>query len=229
MSGARYKDHQKEIILHINAIGGSVPAHRRASKHLYSFREKSFDEQFAIWDYVWCHTESFWIRAHAFFFLEQHVKDDNKLRQMWPVIVQWQDHVDDWALCDALAKIYTKILVVAPVKVYAQLKKWNSDNNLWKRRQSVVSLLYYSRTKKDYLPFHKIEKLVTALLKDKEYYVQKGVGWCLREMYTVYPDDTLDLVTKHIKSISSIAFTIAIEKMSVSGKNRLKATRKAGR
>ncbi|MEJ0081710.1 MAG: DNA alkylation repair protein [Puia sp.] len=50
---------------------------------------------------------------------------------MWPVIVKWQDQVDDWPLCDALAKIYTKTLVVAPVKVYAQLKKWNKDPDLW--------------------------------------------------------------------------------------------------
>jgi len=29
-------------------------------------------------------------------------------------IAGWQDQVGDWSLCDALAKIYTKILVAAP-------------------------------------------------------------------------------------------------------------------
>ena len=74
------------------------------------------------------------------------------LQVMWPVIVKRQDQVDDWPLCDALAKIYTKVLVVAPAKAYAQLKKWNKNPDLWKRRQSVVSLLYYSCTKKDSPP-----------------------------------------------------------------------------
>jgi 3-methyladenine DNA glycosylase AlkD len=115
---------------------------------------------------------------------------------------------------------------LAPAKAYAQLKKWNKDQDLWKRRQSVVSLLYYSLTKKVHLPFSKIEKLVTPLLTDKEYCVQKGVGWTLREMYTVYPEETFPYFVKHIKSISSIAFTIAIEKTSAQLKAQLKTLRK---
>jgi 3-methyladenine DNA glycosylase AlkD len=215
-----------EVIRQINTITGNIPAHRTASKQFYFFSGKSFEQQLAIWDQLWHHTGNFWIQVHAYFFLERNIKKTDALQQMWPVVVKWQDNVDDWALCDALAKIYTKILVVAPGKVYAQLKKWNKSANLWKRRQSVVSLLYYSRTKKNYLPFDKIERLITPLLKDKEYYVQKGVGWALRELYNVYPKDTLPYMMRHIKSISSIAFTIAIEKMGNAGKDKLKALRK---
>ncbi len=76
----------------------------------------------------------------------------------------------------SLSKIYTKMLELAPEKVYRVLKAWNKDKDLWKRRQSVVTLLYYSRTKKVYLAFDAIEPLITGLLSDKEYYVQKG-GW----------------------------------------------------
>src|SRR5262249_8699070 len=131
-----------------------------------------------------------------------------------------------WPLCDALAKIYTKVLVVLPDEVYAQLTKWNADKNLWKRRQSVVSLLYYSRTKKRHLSFEKIIKLITPLLTDREYYVQKGVGWALRELHTVYPERALSYLKKNVRSISSIAFTIAIEKLNVHDKNELKVIRK---
>ena len=216
----------QEVIQHIHTVTGNVPTHRRASKQSYSFSNSPLEQQLAIWDYVWRNSDDFWVRVHAFFFLERNMNKHGALQAMWPVIVKWQDQVDDWPLCDALAKIYTKVLVVAPAKVYAQLKKWNKDPDLWKRRQSVVSLLYYSRTKKTHLPFSKIEKLVTALLSDKEYYVQKGVGWTLREMYTVYPKETFPYMVKHIKAISSIAFTIAIEKMSAQQKLQLKTLRK---
>jgi DNA alkylation repair enzyme len=218
--------HWQEISRHINTIKGSVPTHRQASKHSYSFSASSFEQQLAIWDFVWHNTDDFWLRAHAFFFLERFMNKPDALEMMWPVIVKWQDQVDDWPLCDSLAKIYTKALVVAPTKVYSQLKQWNKDSDLWKRRQSVVSLLYYSRTKKVHLPFAKIEKLLTPLLKDKEYYVQKGVGWTMRELYTVYPKESFPYFLKHIQSISSIAFTIAIEKMSIKLKEQLKAKRK---
>ena len=220
------KNQWQEAIQHINSIAGNVPTHRRASKHSYSFSSIPFKQQLAIWDQVWRNADDFWVRVHAFFFLERNMNKPGDLQTMWPIIAKWQDQVDDWPLCDALAKIYTKTLVVAPALVYAQLKKWNQDRDPWKRRQSVVSLLYYSRTKKTHLPFGKIEKLVTALLQDKEYYVQKGVGWTLREMYTVYPKETFPYFVKYIKSISSIAFTIAIEKMSAQLKGQLKTLRK---
>jgi hypothetical protein len=33
------------------------------------------------------------------------------LQAMWPVIVKWQDQVDDWPLCDALAKFIQRFLL----------------------------------------------------------------------------------------------------------------------
>jgi 3-methyladenine DNA glycosylase AlkD len=214
-----------EVTRYLEAFPANVPAHRKAARRPYSFTGGSFGEQLRVWDHIWNHTGGFWVRVHATFFLERHMKNDEHLAEMWPVIVKWQDSVDDWGLCDALAKIYTKVLVVLPDDVYRVLKQWNADKDLWKRRQSVVSLLYYSRTKKDYLSFSKIEALMTALLKDKEYYVQKGVGWALRELRNVYPEKAYSYLTRHIRDISPIAFTIAIEKMAESKKKGLKALR----
>jgi 3-methyladenine DNA glycosylase AlkD len=218
--------HLQEVSKHLAALPGVVPAHRKAARHPYSFAAGTFGEQLLVWDQIWNSSNNFWVRVHATFFLERHLKDPAQLEAMWPVIVKWQDSVDDWGLCDALAKVYTKILVVSPEKVYRTLKKWNKDDSLWKRRQSVVSLLYYSRTKKTYLPFAQLEALITPLLADKEYYVQKGVGWALRELRNVYPEEAYAYLTKQVRAISPIAFTISIEKMSEKDKNKLKALRK---
>jgi 3-methyladenine DNA glycosylase AlkD len=216
----------QEVSKHLAAIPANVPAHRRVSKHVYSFSDGPFNEQLLVWDHIWNNSRGFWIRVHATFFLERHLKKKEQLEAMWPVIVKWQDSVDDWGLCDALAKVYTKILEVEPEKVYRVLRQWNKADDLWKRRQSVVSLLYYSRTKKQYLAFSRIEVMITALLADKEYYVQKGVGWALRELRNVYPGEAHAYLTKHIRAVSPIAFTIAVEKMAEKEKNVLKALRK---
>jgi len=145
---------------------------------------------------------------------------------MWPAVVKWQDEVDSWGLCDALAKIYTKILVVMPGEVYAQLKRWNKDPNLWKRRQSVVSLLYYSRTQEQHLPYEKIVPLIDELISDKEHFVQKGVGWALRELRTAYPRQAASYLARNARSLTSIAFAIAVEKLSDAERSRLKDLRK---
>jgi len=221
-----YQTELQEIRSHIRALTGNVPLHRSESRRRYSFADLPFGEQLAIWNEVWRSENNFWIRLHAYFFLERHLKKEIELREMWPLIVRWQDQVDDWGLCDALAKIYTKILVVMPHEVYAQLKAWNGDENLWKRRQSVVSLLYYSRTKKQHPSFEDVERLIAPLLTDKEYYVQKGVGWALRELHTVYPKEGLAWLKTHIRQLSPIAFTIAMEKLDATAVTELKALRK---
>ena len=126
-------------------------------------------------------------------------------------------------------KIYTKILEIMPEKVLKQLRQWNKSTNLWDRRQSLVSLLYFSRTKKIILPFDTIIYLVNELVNDSEYYVQKAVGWTLKELYNVYPAATLQYLENKIGNISPIAFTIAIEKLDKNEKERLKIMRKPRR
>jgi 3-methyladenine DNA glycosylase AlkD len=226
MADSDYQIQLQEIRSHIQALRGSVPLHRSESRRTYSFSTLPFPEQLAIWDELWRTENNFWLRLHAYFFLERHLKKESELQTMWPVIVGWQEQVDDWGLCDALAKIYTKILVVMPGEVYEQLKAWNRSENLWKRRQSVVSLLYYSRTKKQYPTFDQVVQLITPLLSDKEYYVQKGVGWSLREMHWVYPEQALFWLKANIRQISAIAFTIAIEKVGAATILEIKALRK---
>lgn len=218
--------HIKEVLVHLSSVTGDIPTHRRASRRVYAFSGLPFTLQLAIWDELWHSQNNFWIRLHAFFFLERHVNKSAELREMWPVVVHWQKQVDDWGLCDALAKVYTKILEVMPGEVYEQLSQWNRSESLWMRRQSVVSLLYYSRTKKQYLAFGQIKQLIENLLTDHEYYVQKGIGWALRELYTVYPEKTLGWLKRRISKISSIAFTTCIEKMDAVTKAQLKSIRK---
>jgi len=226
MEKQKYKKYLAEVELKISSANQAIPQQRTAHKSGFSFSALAFGEQVEIWDYIWKHAKTYRGQVHAFFFIESNLKKKDLQGEIWNVTESWQEQVNDWGLCDALAKIYTKILETEPGKVYKRLKEWNKDPNLWKRRQSLVSLLYYSRTKKTYLSYQKIIALVKPLLKDKEYYVQKGVGWCLREVHTVYPEKGYEFIKENIKKISSIAFTIAIEKMNKEEKEDLKRARK---
>ena len=223
----RLAQYHHEVMTRSNNTPKVIPAHRKAFKAGYSFGHENFATQREIWNYIWKASDNWWVRIHAYFFLEQQVAKKDQLRAIWETSASWQDDVNDWGLCDALAKLNTKALEAYPQDVYPELARWNKSENPWKRRQSVVSLLYFYRTKKSYLPFDKIAALVTPLLPDKEYYVQKGVGWTLREMHSVYPELTFEYDQKHIRSISPIAFTIAIEKMTAAEKDSLKSIRKA--
>ncbi len=215
-----------EVEKRVKKTPKTAPAHRMLFKQGYSFSKLPSSEQLKIWDYIWKNSPDAWTGIQPFFYLESKMKNKEFLLDSWKTIKHWQKAVGNWGSCDALAKIYTKTLESIPDEVLPQLEKWNKSTNLWDRRQSVVSLLYFSRTKKVVLPYDTIIKFIDILLNDKEYYVQKGVGWSLKELYQVYPKETLKYLGKNIKKISSIAFSPATEKLKKKDKEKLKKLRR---
>lgn len=199
---------------------------RQLAKKNYSFSHLLFDQQILIWDYIWKHADNHMTKTQAYFYCEKFAHKKKELLLAWDIIKTWQDYVTDWGHCDTLAKLYTKILELIPEEVLPILKQWNCSSNQWKRRQSVVSFLYFSRTKKQLLPFKEIITSADNLLDDKEYYVQKGVGWTLKELYQVYPKPTFEYLKQNVKKIKPAAFTHAIEKLTSKEKQELKRMRK---
>ncbi|MBI9036954.1 MAG: DNA alkylation repair protein [Bacteroidales bacterium] len=224
-----FKSLLSEVAKKVNSISKNAPSQRKLFKERYSFSNKSTDEQLKIWNYIWNSSSDFWIKIQAFLFCESQMKNKEFLINSWDTIKNWQTQVDNWGHCDGLSKIYTKILELSPSKVLKQLKVWNKSNNQWDKRQSLVSLLYFSRTKKTILDFEIIIQFIDNLLIDKEYYVQKAVGWSLKELYNVYPQETLNYLEKNIKNISSIAFSPAMEKLQKHEKEKLKKIRQDSR
>jgi 3-methyladenine DNA glycosylase AlkD len=216
----------QEVENRMHRMENIVPLWRKAFRERYSFSGLPFAEQFPIWQHIWQQGQDYRVRSQPVYFCETFLDKKEQLAASWEMLHGWQDQVDDWGYCDSLAKVYTKILELRPAEVYAQLSEWNTDADLWKRRQSVVSLLYYSRTKKVVLPYKKIIRLIDPLLEDKEYYVQKGVGWSLRELHNIYPGDAHAYMDKNIRRISAIAFAAATEKMNTETKAKLKLKRK---
>lgn len=68
--------------------------------------------------------------------------------------------------------------------------------------------------------------MIESLLDDSDYYVQKGVGWALRELWQLDMKTTTKFLNKNIARISPIAFTAAIEKIPIEEKEVLKKLRK---
>lgn len=226
MSRNFYQDCLTEVDKALKRTPKTVPAQRQLAKKRYSFSHLPFDQQILIWDYIWKHADNWRTKTQAFFYCEKFAHKKKELLSAWEIIKHWQESVTDWSDCDALAKLYTKILELIPEKVLPLLKEWNRSSNQWQRRQSVVSLLYFSRTKKQFLPFKEITSSTDNLLDDKEYYVQKGVGLTLKELSTVYPKPTFEYLKRNVKKIKPNAFTPAIEKLTLKAKQELKRLRK---
>ena len=124
-----------------------------------------------------------------------------------------------------MSGLYARMLEQNPKLVYPTLEKWNFAKNPWLRRLSIVSLLYYSAQREKILPFAKIIVLLEPQLEFDHYYVQKGVGWTLREAGNIYPAETYSYLEKNIQRISAHAFSAATEKLTKPKKDKLKKLR----
>jgi 3-methyladenine DNA glycosylase AlkD len=97
----------------------------------------------------------------------------------------------------------------------------------WLRRISIVSLIHYSGKNAVFMPVDRVLPLVTTCLADEREYVQKAVGWVLRELGRAYPSEVRTYLEEHLATISAVAFRRAIERCSPSAKAELRALREA--
>ena len=212
----------------LNFLGYTVPEQRIFALKGYSFSELPHKKQIQIWDYIWKNSGISEAMSQALLFCEKFSRSE-ELVELWPTLKHWSSRIENWAHSDSLSSFYSQILELAPNKILPTLKRWNKDKHPWKRRLSIVSLLYYSRERKKYLPYKTLEAMVKPLLNDSHVYVQKGVGWTLREMGNIYPKETARFIKENCLKLSSIAFTTATEKWRSSEKHPLKRARKKQR
>jgi 3-methyladenine DNA glycosylase AlkD len=227
------KEHKKQALIKQNYVGtNDIILGLKAQEQInlekkgFSFYEDDVNKTFLKYNEVYLTSNVLEAKNLAFIYLDRNYKKITTTNQ-FNCLIKWIESVDNWSHSDSLSKFLTRFLELSPYenKFIEVIKKWNSSKNLWKRRQSLIALFYYARTKKQYVTFELCEQLISNLLLDNEYYVQKAVGWTLRESYQVYEESTYKFIDKNINKISPIAFTTCIEKMSLKQKNILKQKR----
>jgi 3-methyladenine DNA glycosylase AlkD len=218
---------QKYIGTNLLVIGYNSAQQNLLYKSKNWFLSSLIDERFKEATELFALAKTFEGKNMALFFLDKNQKNVSFKLQL-KLLPNWVKHVDNWAHSDSVSKYLTRLIEYDDTSegILNLLSKWNTSKNLWERRQSLITLFYYARTKSKHVPFLLAKKHLTNLLSDKEYYVQKAVGWTLRESYNVYPKDTFQFIDSKVNKIHPVAFTTCVEKMLQEEKNYLKAKRK---
>ncbi len=203
---------------------------QKAAKGGYSFSELPYQDQAAVWTHIFKNTDYMGIGHLAIsHFKKFQNKKSHSLFQYWPKLKTWVTKIENWAHADMLASVYCDILSEAPDQVYPEFKKWSLQKSPWKNRMAIVSLLYYYNPKRVLLPFDDIIDLVEPHLKKDHYYLQKAIGWNLRELSRAYPKQYWKFLNQHLLDLSPTAFTTATEKVPKDKKEPLKLKRKESR
>ncbi len=176
---------------------------------------------------LWFESNIYEVKSLALMWLEKQNADF--LLKNIKKIFSWSVEIDNWALSDGYCGTLAKLFEADQKKLLPTYKKWNKHKNSWLRRISLVGLFYYSRSRKNLPSFNLAISMIKPHLLANEYYLQKGVGWTLRECYNVYPTETTDFIIKNLSLIHSDAWYAASEKMPLTLKKKLVLKRREHR
>jgi 3-methyladenine DNA glycosylase AlkD len=205
----------------------TVPAQRRAVGAGYSFVTASRQDNLVAWDYIWNQSAVLEVMCQALYFY-QHARLRPLTEPEVATILGWSGRCRCWEHSDDLAKIYADVVEANPGWVLPELRRWNSDANPWLRRMSLTSLIEYARKRRRFLPYEELMSFVLPLIDDDAFYVQKGLGWTVREIGNAYPEEFAAFMTGHAARLSPQAWTGATKNMAPPEKARLMAIRRAG-
>lgn len=204
-----------------------VPAMRQIAREGFSFYSSSPEEVLAIWNAIWFSSSCFEVMCMPLFYYERRSKKISL--KTWPTLSTWSGHVENWAHSDSLSSIYSYLLAQNFDEVYGVLQQWNNAENQWLRRLSMVSLIHYSGKKAVFLPLDKVLPMLENCLDDERPYVQKAIGWVLREANYVYHAEISAFIEQHLADLRGIAFSAATERFSEAERGTFIEGRKAVR
>ena len=180
---------------------------------IIAFSHKHYELE--MWSYNWFNSRYVDVMSLSLYAYQYRILNEKESN----VLITWLERVNNWRHSDELSKIFALQVEHNPDRWYPELKIWNISNNSWKRRQSIVAMMEYARLRKKFLSFDDMIVLVDNLIDDKDYYVQKALGWTLRELTVAYPEQSITFIKDHVLQLSSSCYSTAIEKIE---KNQLK-------
>lgn len=137
-------------------------------------------------------------------------------QSLWKQLCQFLKQVDGWALEDTLAHAAWKCLL-ADETLLDEVEKWTESNNLWMRRAALVYTLPFAK------PGRNPERMlcwVSLYADDREWFIQKAIGWWLRVLGEHNPKRVLHFLEAHEAQLMTVAKREATRKLSIcSGRN----------
>jgi len=222
----RGKAVQRDRGSQLTHLGVTFPKLRRIVNQGFSFYHLPEEQVLEVWDALW-KTSPYGDVLFAALAYYTPIVREKVSSGLWPVVRQWSDRVDNWCHSDGLSAIYSRILESNYAETYPQLESWNSVDNEWLRRISLVSLIHYSGKNAIFLPLNQVLPLVSNCIHDQRTYVQTAIGWVLREMGRVYNVEIIKFLETHCDKMGTHAFSRAIERLSKDECTRLRVLRKA--
>lgn len=105
-----------------------------------------------------------------------------------------------WDTIDGLDVIIGDIALRFP-EINETLLQWSKDENLWLRRIAIDHQL----GRKDKTNTQLLEQIIINNLGEKEFFINKAVGWSLRDYSKTNPDWVRDFIERHRNEMAALS------------------------
>lgn len=132
-------------------------------------------EAFQVVKILWSKRERefhYFAQELAFLYHKNSDVEDIELYEHMILYNSWWDTVDFIA-----TKLMGSYFKTYPEKRAQYIKKWLASNHIWLQRSALLFQLKY----KDELDTHLLTSTIHNLLGSKEFFINKAIGWVLRE------------------------------------------------
>jgi 3-methyladenine DNA glycosylase AlkD len=126
------------------------------------------------------------------------IEPDDKV---WAFVTERLADLDGWAVADNLASVGSRCLIAKPGRLDA-VEGWIENPHLWTRRAALVLTLPWTKEKRD------PERMLgwgVRLAEDRQWFIQKAIGWWLRELSKRDPQRVRRFLNDHDRKLTAVA------------------------
>jgi len=105
-----------------------------------------------------------------------------------------------WDTVDALDSVVGDIAGRYP-EMDAVMRSWGVDENLWVRRAAIDHQLLRKQATNTWL----LEEIIVANLGQGEFFINKAIGWALRDYSKTNPDWVRDFISRHRPALAPLS------------------------
>ncbi|WP_338768395.1 DNA alkylation repair protein [Bernardetia sp. ABR2-2B] len=136
----------------------------------------------------------------AFKYKKELEKEDIQLFEFMILNKSWWDTID--FIAPKLVNQYFKLF---PKERDFYIEKWLESENMWLQRSAILFQLKDKENIDTYLLTSTITFLISSKTASKEFFINKAIGWILREYSRTNPNWVIDFVEKNETELSNLS------------------------
>ena len=105
-----------------------------------------------------------------------------------------------WDTVDLLAKVVGSLVI--RIEGYDQIMlEWSKDSNIWLKRVAIL----YQLSLKDKVDKQVLDKILVNNLGDSEFFINKAIGWALRDYSKYNPEWVREFIKKNKENMANLS------------------------